>query len=376
MSKPVLLMIDDRPDEWRSLLEASQLDDRFDLRVIDPEAVSSSDMSDATLCLVDYDLDDWVHSSAVPARSPLNGVALISVLRWHALQGHQPVQPTTFAVLTGKPNDVAPEIKVARTPYTASRLHGFEWMFAKDEPKLAESIASLADATTSLRSLESNQGELAPEDLLAWLCAPSDDDGSYSIGTARDLDRSRPPLDDLFDESHRLAVLRWLLHRVLPYPGMLIGDIELAARLELTVDEWRSSDAKNDDLKRSLQPFIYSGPAAGIVGRRWWSSGIDRFLYSQTDGSSTSRKAIRTAVAMLRSEVAPEVNDDRSVPVVDPATFIIASLAPQEECVAIHPDDWPATADTAWALREDVADGKIPLRLVQFDDRDTVDESK
>lgn len=198
----------------------------------------------------------------------------------------------------------------------------------------------------------------------------SDGDAARWIDQARaDVLDCRPPLNELSERSHGLVLLRWLLHRILPYPCFLLDEQQLRARLR--VDALTPPEAQGPDdspLAADLRPYEYSGLLRDFAGQRWWRSGIEEWLYDVTDGRAGDAREV-ARVATDRGAVR---HREWLRPVVVTTGDLARSdeLVEVEETVRIRPDDWPPYADDAFARIEEVNRDPSLTVLVDPADRD------
>ena len=335
-----------------------------------PQEVDAEDLAKVHLVLVDYDLGDWTSEAAPEAplgMCPSHGVALTAVLRGHA---RETAPPTGFALLTGKIGDVAPEMPPSRGRHSVARWSGLEWVFEKDETDLVARIGSLGEA---IRDLPNTLFEGGASDLAEYLKAPSSgDDATYSEALIDSLRFAQPPLHDLNAVSHSLAVVRWMLHRVLPYPSLLIDELHLARRLRVSAQTITREVGEGGKLGPELKDAEYVGPLCQIAGRRWWRREVDALLWTMTEGQASSPRAIHAALGERGVTIEPYDGDP--VVLVDGESFASSELSTTSECVRIVPDEWPSSADPAWMRLEDVMGDSMLQQLVHPDDLDRLGE--
>jgi hypothetical protein len=85
----------------------------------------------------------------------------------------------------------------------------------------------------------------------------------------------------LAETSNGMAIIRWLLHEVLPFPSFLLDERYVAARLRIEPESLRTIlvAKKPARIRRELEPFEYLGLLHDFSGRRWWRAGIDSWLW-------------------------------------------------------------------------------------------------
>jgi hypothetical protein len=371
---PSVLIVDDQEESSALVLalEASGIDGK--LR--QPEDVVIRDIEDADLVLVDYQLDTWPQRDADGisiSRQPKDGLALASVLRRH-VHGREKVSPTAFAILTGKIDQLASPLPPEHREHVLARINNLEWVFQKakagEEPRLAEQIVELANAVQKLPK-EWSDGNAMRQ--LAKVILNFDPEEARNAQRLEDVAACIPPIHELSQWSHGLAMLRWLLHRILPYPCFLWDSYWLAARLHVDHNWLRTATNENVGLRKLLDPCRYKGVLSKFAGPRWWRSEIELMLWDKTKSQSFDSEAVW---AVLKKAVRTEVK--RSSPQDHPLVCVnrhyqpISEFAAMNDAVRIRPDDWPSYADQAWTTIE-LAKAEPGLRaLVIQEDRGKV----
>ena len=365
---PIVLIVDDNDDDARAA--AIILGSRVKSICRQPNDVRDHDLASANLVLVDLRIEDWQERDLQPTPSlrPKDGLALVATLRSNLSQAASRA-PTAFALRSGQLDYVSGEYTYERREHVLAKLYDLEWVFPKSaDPQIfATQVALIANAVRSLphpwppveRRRKALLRFLALSTRLPW------------INTANeDLDRAFPPEDILTDTSRGLAVMRWLLQEVFPYPGPLLDERYLAARLCLDPAKLGSSEAASirARLYRALSPYQYDGVLAGFLGRRWWRAGIEHWLWNRTNGAPVDREAIRKSLRKLITHT--ELYSPLSHPVVsvDDQFRPTDQLIELKDAVQLHPDDWPQSADAAWALESDVKAN--PAFMARLDLRD------
>lgn len=121
-------------------------------------------------------------------------------------------------------------------------------------------------------------------------------DGEYTWGTLRDL------LNATSAEGDSLITLgegsgppqgpeipSWLLHQLLPFPGLLLDSNELRVRLGLTETAFRK-----DEVQDLIKELKYQGLFSATLGDRWWRSRLQALLTSlgTTEGAPERSRLI------------------------------------------------------------------------------------
>src|SRR5262249_33818449 len=145
---------------------------------------------------------------------------------------------------------------------------------------------------------------------------------------------------------HGLAFLRWLLHRILPYPCFLWDTYRLAARLRVTHASLQS--ALDSNFSSLLEPCRYKGALIDFLGLRWWRCGIEAFIWELTEGDPFEPQRVRGLLAQRTGiSLEPTASLQPSV-CVDENYQPLPEACDPAEAVHIQPDDWPPYADLAW----------------------------
>jgi hypothetical protein len=270
-------------------------------------------------------------------------------------------------MLTGKLAALASPLPPNNREHALARLNNLEWVFQKSDAKLLPKIISLLDAVTHLPRWDSSPLEEHGIRLLLAFLGITDTDPALSA-IREQVREAMPPIHEHSRWSHGLAVLRWLLHRILPYPTFLLDSYSVAARLRVSHASFLACLASDSDFSRRLQAWQYRGALQDFGGPRWWRAKVDLGLWEVTDGQSSDLTAIRSA---LRALSAGRLTD--SVPSNHPVVCINSNYEPlgdfgdMSECVRIQPDDWPSFADRPWVSIE-LAKSEPSLRAVVIAD--------
>ncbi|WP_165071840.1 hypothetical protein [Paludisphaera rhizosphaerae] len=339
-----VLVVDDRPDEQNGAIRFAE---GVDARVEHPDSVDLEMLEDVDLVLVDYDISDWPGRSKVTEISlqPINGMALAAVLREHANRLNR---PTGFAIHTGEARMFSLTPAEPRA-HLLARTHNLEWVFIKGNPSaVGPQVASLANAIRSLPESwpyeDRGAIEIEVRKLLALPDPESDDTPGWINAAIRDVAQCRPPVSEVAHRNHGLLFVRWVLHRILPYPCFLFDTHHLAVRLRVTHASLVA--AMKGDLGQFFEPAAYQGVLRGFLGKRWWRAGIESLLW-ELGGSTTAKRLLAQLPANAGLPLRP-------LDLVDPVVCIDQDYATMDEpcgggdVVRIVPDDWPSYAGQAW----------------------------
>jgi hypothetical protein len=261
-------------------------------------------------------------------------------------------------------------------PHVFSRENNLEWAFRTDDllhDRGGRQMAVLAQAAARLPGQWPSQPTEAEQQMITMLglvessneAAFVQDGASWQDEARHDVLNCRPPIHELSERSHGLSLLRWLLHRIFPYPCFLFDEQQLCARLR--VDALAGGEATGQALVDILKPYSYVGALAGFSGSRWWRSGIEDWLFNETSGQSGSPSAV--AELALRHGATRHRTWLRPVIVLNGDLARDPELAEVDQTVRVRPDDWPVFADDAFALKKAATEDPTLLALVEPNDR-------
>lgn len=346
-----ILIVDDRPDDEARGIAARLTEDGVSCRALHPSDIDEGDLQSTDLLLVDFELNSssWDQSDLPLANRCENGWALASVLRWQMAAVDNRPTPGLVALLTN-------EIDKALVPFDMggnsaagiiSALNGVEWVFSKQgDSHMLRQVAHLARSISTVRST------MSPEQLLVLLKAPE------GVSYKEDLLNSGMPATELLDWREGVAIFRWMMQRVLPYPTFLISDLWLASRLGIGVPCVERLLDSGSPLGERLSGCLYEGLLSDFLGRRWWTREVDRVIWDATDGESSSLSAVRRVVGLALNEPVAEIAEggDSPVVVLDQNFREEPHLADAAGCQRVRPEWWPAFASDVWARNSEIAD--------------------
>ncbi|MDO9022841.1 MAG: hypothetical protein Q8S73_28730 [Deltaproteobacteria bacterium] len=355
-SKPFVLHVDDEPDDLTPWKDEVQSQGRIDIEVCHPQDVTEASLKKASLVLVDFKIEKWPEraSALALALRPPNGLAVLATLQEKAHE-LDPKRPRAYTLYTAVIQDVAREL--VHQPYIVARAHNLEWIFEKsgvENPIVdrAHRVAALAGAVESLpKNWPGEDAASATGALDKWLALP--DDALWRDAATREIRRCRPPIHEFAEHTQGIGVVRWALHKILPYPTFLIDEAHLAARLRVSLQSLRSV-AESDEFAALFGAARYTGQLASFLGRRWWRAGVEHAIFEATTDSPGD---LGTLHNVLKQVPGIEVQKAlRLFPVLGKQFKTKDELASEDAVVEVCPDDWPPFADEAWALRIDLED--------------------
>lgn len=334
--KPHVLMLDDHEDEQRPL--ANELEGRGEVtaRVLHPQDVTLTDLEHADLVLVDWKLDDWParDDSGLPiSLKPRTGVALSAVLRVY-LQEKQ--RPTGFAIHSGKLEEISPDLPAEPRVHLLAKANNQEWVFQKGDSR---GVATVARQVTSLaKAVQALAGSPLPEDWLARIVRLLDIPAAWKQDVLGEIEKFRPPTYESAALSYNLGVLRWLLHRILPYPCFLLDEHRLAADLHVTVESLRKVLSESSELTRLLEPCEYRGVLSDFLGRRWWKPAVDASV-AQVAGTGIPSHVHKYFEGKIPGLCA--VEGAQNLVCVNQHGRVMDGLYKRDEVVEVNFEDWP-----------------------------------
>lgn len=378
---PRVLFIDDGTSTTVGKLREALEPEGVTLHLLHPEVVEDADLQRSDLVVVDYFLDDWAERDAVHAapRAPRDGLAVAATLRSRLLPqrelrtaGLADVRPVAFALWSAHLGAATFQLPSAVRAHVFARENNLEWAFVRERVTsgaAAVQVGELARAVVALpeRWPGRSAGAAAVEMLGSLLAVPKQ---SWADLAVEQVMECRPPVFELSERTHGLVLLRWLLHRILPYPTFLIDEQYLCARLRL--------DALPEDpeaeLWKALAPTQYTGPLNHFDERRWWRAGVEHWLWEVTDGRSGNPEAVRSA-STLRGGVALR-EWHQPVVVTGPDLERRPGFVEIGDTLRLRPDDWPPFADEAYAELAHVKAEPSLAAIVDVADRDRLADGR
>jgi hypothetical protein len=361
---------------------AELLRERAHSPVRHPQQLTMDDLVGADLVLVDYRLERWAEREAAGSMSlqPMNGLALAGVLRAHIDQIEKDDEsahswPTAIALHSAHLADISGGLPVEIRPHALARANNLEWAFEKKTVRsstrsLPDQLVSLADAVRQLPGLWPADSDKV-NDLAKRFFGLSSD--SPWCGQAwEEVEECHPPLHELSKASHGLALLRWLLHRILPYPCFLLDEWHLAARLGVERNELHRA-LDEEAFAGAFKSVQYTGSLSTFLGLRWWRSGVEWLLWDITDAQSFDPELTRQRLSQRTGVFIEPSTSGNAVVCLDESYRALSILCSPDEAVRIQPDDWPPFAEQAWTTINLVREHALLRSLVVHADKDRLD---
>lgn len=367
MTKACILLIDDDPqttdlEKGASVLALSPADANFGS---DLEAA----IRQADLILLDHNL----HLDQQLGLHASDGASLVGHLRSWARAADVPLPP--LVLFTSEDAAFADETPTlgAAVPLNGSFIGheariapslDVEWLISKNLDDTAGTAIGLADDSRSLRQF-AGDGRMSLDETAAYLMMPTDT--PWTEIAFANIARWRPPISEPGQVKPgargATAILRWLLHQVLPCPGLLVSAQYAAWSLGVEVDGFEeASRSLESQLGTMLDQARYTGPGHALYPTRWWAAGIDFIGWQLRDQSYELGDLQQALNAMgglgLRPLGAPErvvvVNSDLEE----------AGLATIDEAIEIYPPGWPAEAMKLWMRREEAVNDAAAKTMI------------
>jgi hypothetical protein len=375
---PSILIVDDKPEEVRRIEEL--LRGQASTEVRHPQDVTNDDLAGADLILVDYLLQDWPERDGIYSLSlrPMNGLALAGVYRAHLTSEEKGAKvdrrsPTAIALHSGHLQDVAGDLPPEIRPYAVARANNLEWAFEKahrdgTRPSLSDQLVSLADGVRRLPPEWPRDPAEVNESAKQFFALSSNE--PWAERAWAEIEDCHPPLHELSTATHGLALLRWMLQRILPYPCFLLDDWYFAARLQIDYSEFVAI-LESPGFIEHFDEVKYVGPLSDFLGPRWWRAGVEALLWTLTEGRSFDAGAILQQLVNLTSlPLRQESSAAAPLVCLNESYTPLEKFCSADKAVRIQPDDWPSYAQQAWTTIELALELPLLQSLVVHEDRD------
>lgn len=362
--KARILIIDD-DSEWGGARVLSLQASGVAAEWRDPQDVDEKVLRSAHLVLVDLNLGEFAQKT-FPALNTPDGLAFSTLLRRQKLLTALGARPVGFALVSGNVADLAQPFPPTRRLPLLARQHNLEWIFPKGNlGAKSDGIASLAKAIRDIprgwRNGIQNFRELREP---LGLTGAKDIEACWT-----EVEKCHPPVYEVTQWTHGLAIIRWLLHTILHYPCFLWDEHYVAARLRMSHGGFVSALKKSARFRQLLAPSAYTGILHDFSGPRWWRHRVESIVWSLTKGDSQNTALIRTAVGKKAGIKVDPSTVDQPLVCRDADYNYIAETVAFENAVRVQPDDWPPYADAAWMRIEDLDDHAELRALVVQEDR-------
>lgn len=355
MSRPLILIVDDEPDRSefiRPLLHSHKQE--VEVEILHPRDVKDMHLSAASVIVVDHYLEDWEErDSQIPSLRIKDGMALAAALRSQVNEGG----PSPAIVLrTAWLEKLRGDLPSKSAPYLIAWQHDIEWVLSKadQDSTFLESIQLIEFARAVARLEGLFYQEVSMERLVSdWLNLDGPDWFEVALD---DVSETRPPIHSVAQQTHGASIMRWFLHRILPYPTFLLNDRMIAIKLRVTYEWLMQELTENSELSQELNKFRYQGAFSEFDGCRWWRAGLTNFIVRVTDGRPFDFDTLREAVSSKSCTTPTFLPYSIPVLAVDPDTMQSTQVVNADQAKRITLDGWPTFADDAWVTRSDIID--------------------
>jgi hypothetical protein len=364
--KPKVVIVDDESGP-AEILAANLKAIGVDASWVPPSSISAKIVETCDLVLLDLDLGSE-SASGFPELEAPDGIGLATIIRRQSALIADGAKPKAFALLSGKVTELAKPFPPTDRIVLLAKQHNLEWIFPKTESGTSVSgIASLASAVSRI-----------PPEWSAGIQDFSELEASFGITGADDLsvcwdeiERCRPPTYEMTEWTHGLAVVRWMLQRILSYPCFLWDAHHVAARLRVAYPSFLAGlEDSSRQLATLLAPAEYTGMLHDFSGRRWWRHRIERLAWDLTNGDSQNAPLLRqTLTTKTQTEFAASTVD-RPLVCLDPNYKLLEQTISFGSAIRVQPDDWPSYADAAWMPIDQVVANKALRAIVIHEDRE------
>lgn len=363
MSRPLILIIDDEPDRSefiRPLLHSHK--QGVEVEILHPRDVKDMHLSTASVIVVDHYLDDWEERDGqIPSLRIKDGIALAAALRSQVSERNP--QPA-IVIRTARLEDLRGVLPIRTSQHLIAWQYDVEWVLPRanlqsdisEAEKLIDIVKAVVDLTT-LWSNGINVNNLASD----WLGLGQQNWVDVAV---EHVVKTHPPVHLVAKRTHGTSILRWFLHRILPYPTFLVDEWKIAAHLGVT-QAWLVEElSKNSKFRHRLDEFQYKGAFNKFDGRRWWRAGLSNFLNKMTNGKPFDSEILRKSIHFSAYSSPDFLSNFQPVLAINPESMQSTKIVNVDEAVRIIPDGWPTFADDAWALIKDIEEDKYLAQLV------------
>ena len=240
-----------------------------------------------------------------------------------------------------------------------------EWLLDKTDARLPEKVESLSRAWSSLLGAH---GSINALPILLGLPFRDDKDSPHWSRLAHAAVLEVTLQFGLAGVDNRIAtqsMLRWLLHRTLAFPGILVSDAYAAWALGVTRDslEQFSSASKCE----VLAECVYSGLLSELFPRRWWLAGIDSLNWEidrRMEENATQPGARQQFLSDFLPGSALVDHQTAGTVIAWTVDLMEGDLIDTEQAVQLRPPGWPADAIFPWASKTEVARDELLRSMV------------
>jgi hypothetical protein len=379
MSDNLIIGIDDDESEL-----APNVPDGFKLEVVDPNDEKLADklaerIGSACLIL----LDQKFNTEPKLSLKASDGASFVAHLRSWARQEAKGLAPVVLFTADNEAfkNEipaVGPALPLNGTfvgrEFQIAPSLDVEWVQHKGEDNAKARIAQLAEASAQARSTIGDDGA-SLEELEELLCLP--EDRVWTERAKEELRAARPPVTQnesaVPEPCGPSQAIRWMCHRALPFPGMLLSDLYAAWALGVSVEVFKNMAELADNTHATawlsdLDDAEYYGPLDEFLGRRWWKSGIDYVAYKLDQETSKQKDRARAFNLLAPSVEIGKLHSTSTHVVTWTADLVENEISSIDDSVQLRPPGWPVEALEPWILKSDMDNDAVLQAMAESSD--------
>ena len=288
-------------------------------------------------------------------------MSLAIILREYADDSDNPKYITAFSLHTARLDSVRGRLPSSAAQHVIARLNNLEWVFPKNKPCRFQQMIILAEAIQELQFKWPGNNAESSEKLKQVLGLQ--ENTRWFNRCWRDVRDCYSPVYELSTGGHQIQLVRWLLHQIMPYPCFLWDKNWVAARLQITVDDFSRIINGNSQLAIDLNFMRYSGLLSGFLGARWWRGAIEDYVWELT-ASPDSNGQLSNALNELAGEELESIDFSPAIVCLDKSLRPKKTFSTPRSAVRLQSDYWPAFADPAWMEMRDVKDDPALIAIV------------
>jgi hypothetical protein len=343
-ARPRVVILDDQARSAESV--RLHLRHSATVEVLQKQDLTESTFPKCDLVLVDYDLEGWQMGEGQSASllQPHSGVGLaVNIIEFTE---RRYVEEAPLVVLLSGKLDSHRDF-----PPSLSQQIDLDWVLSKRDPNLRQALQALAAWRRTVDRGLAVASDFGGE---AWL----DFLGVAKRGSARErvrwsLEGTERPIATKTRHATARVLAAWLLQRLIGYPRPLWSVEYLCARLGLSAWKRQTMRARRQ-VEELFANSRYAGPFAAVWGTQWWKALIEERLEQLTGGASTDPVLVRRALAKSLKSVRFSSTEGPLVAIVEESGRPTGESAALADTVQVSPFGWPANADPAFMLWQDV----------------------
>ena len=372
--QPTILIVDDDISHARALANELRGSQVHPIPIL-PDEIDLNLLLSAQLVIVDHRLDNWPERDGLqnPAFRAMDGLALIEVLRSHVKEEESQSSPSPGFVLWSGDQEAFPNVDLRygkRPDHLIARLTNLDWFVLKggDMHSRRRTLVALAEGFAALPVVWT---EPSQPSLYKVLALGSSED--WELSAREDVSACFAPFHGTLAHvakrhSEATPIVRWLLHRILPYPTCLWPLEYVAAYLRLEVPVLRDLIGQSQtDLAKQLDRVLYKGAFQSLHGPRWWKAGVAEMLWQLTDGNPFTAEAVNEAVGDAGNLSHGLLGGPQVTPILNEQFDPTDELMSVDDVVRVQLDEWPAYA-TLPSVRITLIEENPDLRDYVVDD--------